>query len=432
MAESASFHRLDSAIKNVLDLASDDFMVIAQLLELDPSTDLMGADLHGVNLHGADLPEADFSRANLRGSDLTGANLTRANLKDADLTGANFSQANLNSIKFLSDNNSPIVSSPISNQEQIETTKLESSQEEILTDTSLIDPLPNSHDKTQIVLIPGSPDWVYAHWDIPAQQTAIMRNQGGQQLVLRLYDVTNVDLACQVPHSMQEYPCDESVREWYIPLPLSNREYLIEIGYRCEDGRWLFLARSESIYVSPHYSFDWGADGPSTASTRTSIYDEVFGMAKGVEALRAAGSLYGSMLQDPVHESALSSYVFPSGVGLYAIPTASGINMSGVGFSASAPPIRPRQFWLVADAELIVYGATEPDATVTIGGQPIQLNPDGTFRFQMSFQDGLIDYPIMAVAADGEQSRSIHMKFNRETPERRTNTKEEAILEWLV
>jgi hypothetical protein len=110
----------------------------------------------------------------------------------------------------------------------------------------------------------------------------------------------------------------------------------------------------------------------------------------------------------------------------------SGVGMSGVGFSASAPPIRPRQFWLVADAELIVYGATEPDATVTIGGRPIKLNSDGTFRFQMSFQDGLIDYPILAVAADGEQNRAIHMKFTRETPEQRTNTKAEAVQEWLA
>jgi hypothetical protein len=106
----------------------------------------------------------------------------------------------------------------------------------------------------------------------------------------------------------------------------------------------------------------------------------------------------------------------------------SGVGMSGVGFE-SMP--RQRQFWLVADAELIVYGATEPDATVTIGGREIKLNPDGTFRFQMSFQDGLIDYPIVAVAADGEQSRNVHMKFNRETPSRRTNTKEEAIPEWF-
>ncbi len=35
------------------------------------------------------------------------------------------------------------------------------------------------------------------------------------------------------------------------------------------------------------------------------------------------------------------------------------------------------------------------------------------------------------VAADGEQNRSIHMKFTRETPSRNTNTKDEAVLEWL-
>jgi hypothetical protein len=38
----------------------------------------------------------------------------------------------------------------------------------------------------------------------------------------------------------------------------------------------------------------------------------------------------------------------------------------------------------------------------------------------------------MAVAADGEQTRSIHMNFNRATPSRNTNTKEEAVLEWLA
>jgi len=41
--------------------------------------------------------------------------------------------------------------------------------------------------------------------------------------------------------------------------------------------------------------------------------------------------------------------------------------MSGAGFSAAAIPMKPRQFLLIADAELIVYGATEPDANVTIG-----------------------------------------------------------------
>ncbi|MGL5508830.1 MAG: hypothetical protein ACRDB1_04380, partial [Microcoleaceae cyanobacterium] len=123
-----------------------------------------------------------------------------------------------------------------------------------------------------------------------------------------------------------------------------------------------------------------------------------------------------------------------SGMGLTASGigyTTSGMGMSGVGFGASQPPVRPRKFWLVADAELIIYGATEPDANVTIGGRPIKLNPDGTFRLQMSFQDGQLDFPIMAVAVDGEQTRYIHLKFNRQTPERHTNTRDEALLEWV-
>jgi hypothetical protein len=166
-------------------------------------------------------------------------------------------------------------------------------------------------------------------------------------------------------------------------------------------------------------------------TTENPIYDEIFGIAQSTEAQRLAGSLYGSMQMAP--EQTVSSYVFPSGVGMWAMPTMSmsGLGMSGIGFSASMPPIRPRKFWLVADAELIVYGATEPDATVTIGGRQIPLNPDGTFRFQMSFQDGLIDYPIVAIASDGEQTRDIHMEFTRETPERRTNTKDEATDEWM-
>ena len=363
--------------------------------------------------------------------------------------------------------------------------------------------------------MPRDPEWAYTYWDIPNDRKEELRRQGGQQLALRIYDVTDVNLEIQSPHSIQEYPCDELAREWYVPIPVSDRDYAIDIGYRCADGRWLVLARSAQVRVPPVYPSDWIEDqfitldweedlsGKTFAelvppakkiaqavngtgfATNNAIYEQIFGMAESAEAMRVAGSVFGSMQhvagsvqQVGIHEQALSSYVFPSGVGMWAASamsgltasgvgmsglttsgvgmsgltasgvgmsgltmsgvgmsglTMSGVGMSGVGMSGVgfAAPMRPRQFWLVADAELIVYGATEPDATVYVGGQPIKLNADGTFRFQMSFQDGLIDYPIFAVAADGEQNRAIHMKFERETPERHTNTKEDAVVEWL-
>jgi hypothetical protein len=353
-------------------------------------------------------------------------------------------------------------------QSEVEAAKFELGQDDrtggtlASVDEGLAD-LPEGYGESRIVLMPRDPQWSYAYWDIPNEHKEDLRRQGGQQLALRIYDVTDIDINSQSPHSVQEYPCDELAREWYLPMPVSDRDYVVDIGYRCADGRWLVLARSAPVRVPPVYPSDWIEDQFITVSwdedlrgksvytlvppskrvaavetqEGNAIYDAIFGMAKSAEAQRVAGSLYGSMQQVPVHEQAISSYVFPSGVGMWAVPTMSGltmsgVGMSGVGFSASAVPIRPRQFWLVADAELIVYGATEPDATVTIGGRPIKLNPDGTFRFQMSFQDGLIDYPIVGVAADGEQTRSIHMKFTRETPSRNTNTKEEAVPEWFV
>lgn len=321
--------------------------------------------------------------------------------------------------------------------------------------------LPEGYGESRIVLMPRDPQWGYVYWDIPGSHKEELRRQGGERLALRLYDVTDVNLNQQAPHSLQQYDCEELARDWYLPIPVSDRDYIVEIGYLAGDGRWLLLARSNSVRIPPVYPSDWFEDQfisvgwdqdlrgqtlidlvpPSkrTAASDSPIHDQIFGLAQSTEALRVAGSLFGSMQQVPASiqhlpEQAISSYVFPSGIGMGVapgVPTFSGLNMSGltmsgVGFFPSMPPIRARKFWLLADAELIIYGATEPDATVTIAGRPVKLNSDGTFRFQMSFQDGQLSFPILAVAADGEQTRSIHMRFNRETPYRNTNSKDEA------
>lgn len=381
---------------------------------------------------------------------------------------------------------SQVESSNSETQEIVEASKFDLGSEETeenLEPLAAIDKsigeLPTGYGESRIVLLPRDPQWAYVYWDVPNSQKEELRKQGGQQLALRLYDATDVNLDYQTPNNLQEYNSDELAREWYLPIPISDRDYVAELGYRCADGRWLVLTRSKVVHVPPVFPSEWVEDNfitvpwdqtlkgqtffnlvppskkqapepeqTSTTSTNSdSSYDEIFNIARDAEVQRISGSLYGSMQHESgigmVPES-ISSYIFPSGAGLFAgagaagAISASGINYSGYGlassysfFSSESTPSRSRKFWLVADAELIVYGATEPDASVTIGGRPIKLNPDGTFRFHTSFQDGIQDYPIFAVAADGEQNRAIHMKFERQTLERRTNTKEEAIPEWV-
>ena len=86
---------------------------------------------------------------------------------------------------------------------------------------------------------------------------------------------------------------------------------------------------------------------------------------------------------------------------------------------------------VVADAELIVYGATEPTATLMIGDDVVPLAADGSFRIQVPFRDGQQIYPIEAVAADGEQKRNISLHFDRRTPEDNSNPSDQAVAEWF-
>jgi hypothetical protein len=67
------------------------------------------------------------------------------------------------------------------------------------------------------------------------------------------------------------------------------------------------------------------------------------------------------------------------------------------------------------DCELIVYGATEPDAMVTLAGQRVKLRPDGTFTLRFALPDGKLDLESHAYSADGMEERVIKPVVERNT-----------------
>ena len=67
------------------------------------------------------------------------------------------------------------------------------------------------------------------------------------------------------------------------------------------------------------------------------------------------------------------------------------------------------------NAELIIYGGTEPNAKVRIDGHDISLSPDGTFSYHFVFPDGQFHIPIEATSADGVEKRSALLSFLRLT-----------------
>jgi hypothetical protein len=91
------------------------------------------------------------------------------------------------------------------------------------------------------------------------------------------------------------------------------------------------------------------------------------------------------------------------------------VNISSAGAAPEKPAGKRRKFWFKINAELILYGATEPDANVTIADQPVKLRPDGTFSFRFSLPDGRYLLPARATDRDENETREARLEFSRST-----------------
>jgi hypothetical protein len=87
----------------------------------------------------------------------------------------------------------------------------------------------------------------------------------------------------------------------------------------------------------------------------------------------------------------------------------------GASWGGESFALTQREFFMHVNAEVIFYGGTHPEAKVTVAGKPIQLQPDGTFRYHFIFPDQDFEIPIVAVSPDGKETRSAVLFFRRET-----------------
>ena len=298
-----------------------------------------------------------------------------------------------------------------------------------------------SEASTRVVFLPRDPQWAYVFWEISDSDRRQAQSEGAAFLCLRLADVTGLENGSSHPHTLQEVPVDSHSTEWYLPVPLCDRDYRVELGYKTE-SKWISLAFSSVARVPALHPSDQILDqfvpfsleatptaapvqpmsmpGPNPEPTDSKLHERLYQSATTHFRSRRVGS---EILHESDSMGSDQRGLNDSGVGLWA----SGRNESGLG--GVAP--RQRSFWLVADAELIVYGATDPSARLTIGKEDVPLSSDGTFRIQVPFRDGEQVYTIEATAADGEQKRNITLNFERVTPEDNSNPASEARAEWF-
>lgn len=310
--------------------------------------------------------------------------------------------------------------------------------------------LPEAYGTQKLYLTARDPHWIYAHWDLTGSQIKKYNSLSADgHLVLRIFR-----------NSVEEKPVSEihvhpESRNWFVPVPEAGAKYLSELGYFNKSRQWVSLASSGATLTPPD-----SLSEDSTLRFATIPYDvsfeQLLSIIKGamrehvplveaVQQLRAKGYKGLPAPEEireewtPAQEKALAEVVSMDQIRriwvgsleitelvrrqlqqeLSSIGMVSSPFMAISSISSFSSPFggmgKQRGFWFNVNAELIIYGATEPDATVTIGEKTIKLRPDGTFSFRFALPDGQYSLPAAAHSADGVETREAHLKFSRGT-----------------
>ncbi len=327
--------------------------------------------------------------------------------------------------------------------------------------------LPEAYGTQELLLTARDPHWLYAHWDLThAQQEQYRQRAESGQLVLRVYR----DQVAGTP--VEETPLAPDSRSWFVHVGQGGTRFQAELGYYDPGHRWESISTSRETLTPPDAMSDDLSFAVETIppdlpfAQLLELIKQAAGtqapLAEALQELRATGhpglparEQISAKHWTPKHEDALARMVnmdavrhvwigsleitemlrrqlrheWASGVGPPSAWPAAGVPFApaGVGSapvsgisSQGAGPEAERAFWFNINAELIIYGATEPGAEVTLEGRPIRLRDDGTFSFRFALPDGSYGLEAVATAADGTDQRSAKLDFRRRTRYRGT------------
>jgi hypothetical protein len=322
--------------------------------------------------------------------------------------------------------------------------------------------LPEAYGTEKLLLLVRDPHWLFAHWDLTLQQQrGYNALSADHHLILRV----QTSEPGSTPKEIHVHP--ES-RHWFVEVQTSGREYIAELGYYQPDRHWVQVAlsnrvRTPSGTVAEERSVAFGSVGggplpvaratvegalhvptelPPTSVTPPRV--EWIPALDSDPAKPAAVQPWGPQSEaitgmppaggwSPEQEQGLTEFLDPQSFHIRSISSLDiieGVRREVLREIAALQPGQPvpalpssplgleqpqlKAFWFSLNAELVIYGATEPNATLTIGGRPIKLSPDGHFSCRFALPDGEYELEVSAASAD-QEVRSAKLKFKRHT-----------------
>ena len=244
----------------------------------------------------------------------------------------------------------------------------------------------------QLFLRTSGAFWLEASWTIrrvtvERARAALAHLWHESRPVLRLSEIVGDGTNTTVRRMVTTVEIQGGVNRWYLNVDEPPRTFQVEVGYLDPGNRFIGLVKSNLITTSP----DAESPVPGRSAAQRAAEEEdlnTSGVGSFEDRLRRS---LGPGLRQP--------FTWTPGRFLYG--ESEGPDYQGFHFEV--------------DAALVVYGATDPGVRLSVRGNPVRIQTDGTFMMRFSLPNRRQVIPIVARSLDGLEQRTVIIAVERNT-----------------
>ncbi|HBT76363.1 MAG TPA: hypothetical protein DEB39_05425 [Planctomycetaceae bacterium] len=251
----------------------------------------------------------------------------------------------------------------------------------------------------RLVLMVRDPYWIHAFWAIGPRaieraKVALGHHWHGAKPVLRLYRIISDGATNPRRQLLREIMIHGGVDNWYIEVSDPPTQFQVELGYTYHEKRFHSLAVSNAVLTPQNRVKDDVESIDGNWSGVAADFDRVFKLSGGLDSHNnALKAVFEEKLKRPMSAPLISRF----------------------GPRPLGSEKTKRNFEFQIEADIVLFGQTDPSVQISIKDEPIRLNPDGSFSVRFSLPEKRHVFPVDAVGSDGVETQRVIIALERNT-----------------
>ena len=258
----------------------------------------------------------------------------------------------------------------------------------------------NGKNRDRFALLVRDPYWLHAYWELCSRlidraKAAMGHAWHTASPILRLFRIVADGMNNPRREHVKDIKIHGGANNWYIDVLDPPGTFQLEIGFLSREGNFFPIASSNIVQTPLNQVNETTGKLDGHWGSVSEDFDRIYKLSGGMDGNnQQLKSVFEEQLQRSMSLPVITRFARQN-VG---------------GFEKTR-----RNFEFSVDADVIVFGKTDPSVQVSIKGEPIKLANDGSFSVRYSLAEKRQVFPVDAKGSDGIETQQVIIAVERNT-----------------